>query len=375
MERPADFSLRPATDRPTVQLTGDWTANGLGQAGVQLAETLDGLSNFELDLRRVRRLDTAGAYAVIRAAREGFDLSKVRARPETLRLLQLVGEARLAQAVVRDEPRNFHDLTIRIGKGVVNVLSEGLETMVFLGHLLVVIARTIVNLFVNPKRIRWAAIVSLMERAGLDAIPIVATTSFFIGAVVGLLGANMLRQFGAEVFAVELIGIAVLREFNIIITAVLLAGRSASSFAAEIGSMKMNQEIDAMQVLGVDPFEALVFPRFAALFVTIPLLTFVATLAGLFGGMMVVWSVLDLGPSFFLQRIVDNVGVAQFWIGMSKAPVMAAVIAGIGCRQGLEVGGDVESLGRRVTAAVVHAIFAIIMIDAAFALIYMELGF
>jgi phospholipid/cholesterol/gamma-HCH transport system permease protein len=137
----------------------------------------------------------------------------------------------------------------------------------------------------------------------------------------------------------------------------------------------MNQEIDAMQVLGVDPFEALVFPRFAALFVTIPLLTFVATLAGLFGGMMVVWSVLDLGPSFFLQRIVDNVGVAQFWIGMSKAPVMAAVIAGIGCRQGLEVGGDVESLGRRVTAAVVHAIFAIIMIDAAFALIYMELGF
>jgi phospholipid/cholesterol/gamma-HCH transport system permease protein len=175
------------------------------------------------------------------------------------------------------------------------------------------------------------------------------------------------------VFAVELIGIAVLREFNIIITAVLLAGRSASSFAAELGSMKMNQEIDAMQVMGVDPFEALVLPRFLALLLTIPLLTFVATLAGLLGGMVVVWSVLDLSPSFFLERIIDNVGATHFWVGMSKAPVMAAVIAGIGCRQGLEVGGDVESLGRRVTAAVVHAIFAIIMIDAAFALLFMHL--
>jgi phospholipid/cholesterol/gamma-HCH transport system permease protein len=374
MERPADFSLRAAADRPTVVLAGDWTANGVGEAGSALAEALSSVSEFVLDMRRVRRLDTAGAYAVIRAARDSFDLSKVKARPETLRLLQLVADARQVEPVVREEPRDFHDLTIRIGKGVMDVALEGLDTMVFLGHLLVVIARTVVNLFVNPRRIRWAAIVSQMERAGLDAIPIVATTSFFIGAVVGLLGANMLRQFGAEVFAVELIGIAVLREFNIIITAVLLAGRSASSFAAEIGSMKMSQEIDAMRVLGVDPFEALVFPRFAALLVTIPLLTFVATLAGLFGGLMVVWTVLDLGPAFFLQRIVDNVGVAHFWIGLSKAPVMAAVIAGIGCRQGLEVGGDVESLGRRVTAAVVHAIFAIIMIDAAFALAYMELG-
>jgi phospholipid/cholesterol/gamma-HCH transport system permease protein len=129
-----------------------------------------------------------------------------------------------------------------------------------------------------------------------------------------------------------------------------------------------------MKVMGVDPFEALVFPRFAAMLVTIPLLTFVATLAGLFGGLVVTWSVLGLGPAFFLQRMLDNVKPVHFWIALSKAPVMAMVIAGIGCRQGLEVGGDVESLGRRVTAAVVHAIFAIIMIDAGFALLYMELN-
>ncbi len=369
MEKPAEFSLKGAADSASVVLSGDWTANNLGDAPAALVRDLGGRRDLAWDITRVRRLDTAGAYAVIRAAGEGFDLAKVKARPESQRLMELVFTAVKAEPVVHKQPKGFHELTVRIGKGVMNLADEGVDTMAFLGHLLVVLGRAIVD----PRRIRWAAVFSIMERAGLDAIPIVAVTSFFIGAVVGLLGANMLQQFGAEVFAVELIGVAVLREFNIIITAILLAGRSASAFAAEIGSMKMNQEIDAMQVMGVDPYEALVFPRFAALLLTIPLLTFVATLAGLLGGMVVVWSVLHLGPAFFLQRIIDNVGVVHFWVGLSKAPVMAMVIAGIGCRQGLEVGGDVESLGRRVTAAVVHAIFAIIMLDAAFALMYMEL--
>jgi phospholipid/cholesterol/gamma-HCH transport system permease protein len=373
VEKPAEFSTSSVSGRPSVVLVGDWTANSLGDAPARLAAAMKTQGDAAIDIRKVRRLDTAGAYALIRAVGPDYDLKTVQARPESVRLLELVGAAVHVQPVTVAPPRGFHELTVRVGKGVMNVGYEWIDTLAFLGHLLVVVARTFVYLFTNPKRVRWAAIFSLAERAGLDAIPIVAVTSFFIGAVVGLLGANMLRQFGAEVFAVELIGIAVLREFNIIITAVLLAGRSASSFAAELGSMKMNQEIDAMQVMGVDPFEALVLPRFLALLMTIPLLTFVATLAGLFGGMIVVWSVLDLSPSFFLERIIDNVGAKHFWVGMSKAPVMAAVIAGIGCRQGLEVGGDVESLGRRVTAAVVHAIFAIITLDAAFALLFMHL--
>ena len=373
MDSPADFTIEPGPEGPSVRLSGDWTAERTGPAGAGLRRELAGAQRIDFDLTSVNRLDTAGAYAVIKAAGEAFDLSRVQARPETLRLLTLVGEAAHRKAVVRPTPTGFHELTIRIGKGVVNVGLDGLDTMVFLGHLLVVLGRTAVNLVVNPRRVRWPALVAQMERAGLDAIPIVAVTSFFIGAVIALLGINQLRQFGAEVFTVELIGIAVLREFGIVITAVLLAGRSASSFAAEIGSMKMNQEIDAMLVLGVDPFEALVFPRFGALLITIPLLTFVAVLAGLFGGLLVTWNVLGLGPAFFLERIVDNVGPTNFWVGLSKAPVMAAIIAGIGCRQGMEVGVDVESLGRRVTAAVVHAIFAIIMIDAVFDLMYMEL--
>lgn len=372
MDRPADFSLSTSAQGPQLSLSGDWTATQLGDADTGLADAVRATpGGLTLDLKNVHRLDTAGAYAILRAVGDDFDLERVDARPESLRLLQLVRQAGATRpAATPIEPRSLHALTVRVGKGVVEMTQEATETMVFLGHLLVVVMRAVAN----PRRIRWPALVNLMERAGFDALPIVATTSFFIGAVVGLLGANMLRQFGAQVFAVELIGIAVTREFNIIITAVLLAGRSASAFAAEIGSMKMQQEIDAMQVLGVDPYEALVFPRFGALLLTIPLLTFVATVAGLFGGLVVTWSVLGLGPSFFFQRIVDNVGATHFWIALSKAPVMAAVIAGIGCRQGLEVGGDVESLGKRVTAAVVHAIFAIIVIDAAFALIYMELN-
>lgn len=373
METPADFELLTATERPSARLRGDWTTQQLGRAGDALADALGGRADVRLDLTEVRRMDTAGAFAIVRAAGKTFSLDQVDARPETRRLLELVDNAARVEPVRSKEPVGFHGLLIRIGKGTMDLLGEFLDTMAFLGHLTVVSGRTAVNLVRAPRKVRWAPIFTQMERAGLDAIPIVAVTTFFIGAVVALLGVNMLRQFGAEVFVVELIGVAVLREFNIVITAVLLAGRSASAFAAELGSMKMQQEVDAMQVMGVDPYEALVLPRFVALLITIPLLTFVATLAGLAGGLLVTWTVLDLGPAFFLQRIVDNVGANHFYIALSKAPFMAGVVAGVGCRQGLLVGGDVQSLGKRVTAAVVHAIFAIIMLDAVFALIYMEL--
>ena len=373
MEKPADFQLETATDRPTAALSGDWTTHQLGGAADALRQALAAERDVILDLSQVRRMDTAGAFAVVRAAGDRFSLDRVVGRPASKRLLELVDNAVHVEPVVRREPKGFQALLIRIGRGMTDLAAEFLDTMAFFGHLIVVTGRMFGHLATAPHKVRWAPIFTQMERAGLDAIPIVALTTFFIGAVVALLGVNMLRQFGAEVFVVELIGVAVIREFNIVITAVLLAGRSASAFAAELGSMKMQQEVDAMQVMGVDPYEALVLPRFIAMLLTIPLLTFVATLAGLAGGLLVTWTVLDLGPTFFLQRIVDNVGATHFYVALSKAPVMAAVVAGIGCRQGLLVGGDVQSLGQRVTSAVVHAIFAIIMLDAAFALLYMQL--
>jgi phospholipid/cholesterol/gamma-HCH transport system permease protein len=369
MARPADFTLSRGEAGPTVVCTGDWTAVEMGEANERLESAVAGVRDVTLDLRPIGRCDTSGAYGLLRAAGRAEHYRFV-SRPEITRLLELVDRATQAEPTRIVQRHSLHQLFERIGRGVIHLGYEAFDTMVFFGHLLVAVGRA----FANPRKVRWAACFSLAERAGLDALPIVMLTTFFIGAVVGLLGANMLTTFGAQVYVVELIGVAVLREFNVLITALLLAGRSASSFAAEIGSMKMNQEIDAMQVLGVDPFDALVFPRFFALVTTIPLLVFAATIAGLAGGLVVAWSQLGLGPVFFVQQMVDNVGAKHFWVGMSKAPVLAIIIAAIGCRQGMEVGGDVESLGRRVTSAVVHAIFATILVDAIFAVIYMKLN-
>jgi phospholipid/cholesterol/gamma-HCH transport system permease protein len=370
MPTAADFRIETSDKGPVAVLTGDWTAVEMGRASERLAEALEEREPAVIDLTHIGRCDTSGAHGVLRAARLSHEEDRIVASPELERLLRMVATAKQAPPTPRRSHTPFVDLFERIGRGVIDIGETIFDINVFTGHLLVAVGRAIAN----PARIRWASVFSLAERAGLDAIPIVATTTFFIGAVVGLLGANLLRQFGAQVFAVELIGISVLREFNVLITALLLAGRSASSFAAEIGAMKMNQEIDAMHVLGVDPYDALVFPRFMALLVTIPLLVFVATLAGLFGGLVVTTTAMHLNPAVFFQRLRDNVGITHFWVGMSKAPVMAVVIAGIGCRQGLEVGGDVDSLGRRVTSAVVQAIFSAILIDAVFALIYMNLN-
>jgi phospholipid/cholesterol/gamma-HCH transport system permease protein len=370
MDSPADFALAQTDHGPTAVLTGDWTAVAMAGAGDRLRAALDDLTSARLDMSGIGRCDTAGAFAILRACEGRVPHSAIHAPRRTARLLELVARALTAPPVPEVSNQPLMDLLERLGRGLVGVGIEAYETMSFTGHLLIVIARSIAF----PHRMRWAPTFNIAERAGLDAVPIVVVTTFFIGAVIGFLGATELAQFGAQVFSVELIGIGVLREFAIVITAVLLAGRSASSFAAEIGAMKMKQEIDAMRIMGVDPFEALVLPRFLGLLMTIPLLTFAAMLAGIAGGLLVSWTVEDISPTYFLQRVVDNVGAVNFWVGMSKAPVMALVIAGIGCRQGMEVGGDVDSLGRRVTAAVVHAIFAIIVIDAIFALVYMKLN-
>lgn len=372
MDTSAGFTIEDHDGRPAAKLKGDWTSTGLRGAERELQAAAASRPGLVIDALGIDRCDTAGAYAVVSAADHGrLAPSQILARPDLARLMQLVRRARQAtRPPLLAHPSFLEELLTRVGRGTVQSFTEAAHTLEFNGRLVMALARVLVE----PRRFRWAPFFSLTERAGLDALPIVAVTSFFIGAVIAFIGADMLKTFGAQVFTVELIGIAMLREFGIVITAILLAGRSASSFAAEIGAMKMNQEIDAMRVMGVDPFEALVMPRFMALLFTIPLLTFIAMVSGLFGGLLVTWPVLHLSPVFFVKRIAENVGVKHFWVGMSKAPVLAAVIAAIGCRQGMEVGGDVESLGRRVTAAVVHAIFAIILLDALFALMYTELN-
>lgn len=369
MAKPADFRLEDSAGGARLALVGDWTSTGLGRAGLRLEEAVRAKPPRVLDLAELGRFDTTGAYELLRATGLKAGAKGLETRPDAARLVELVAGQPAEPAVKGRRLDPFTAFLIRTGKGAGQFGHDVLHTLAFWGELLEALWR----LATNPARFRLAPTVSLMERAGLDAIPIVAATNFFVGATIAFLGANLLAQFGASVFTVEMIGVGVLREFGILITAVILAGRSASSFAAELGAMKMNQEIDAMRTLGVSPFEALVVPRFIAMLLMTPLLTFVAMFSGLVGGVLVVWASLGLTPAFFLQRLLDNVGVTHFWVGMSKAPVMAIVIAAIGCRQGMEVGGDVEQLGRRVTTAVVQALFAIIVLDAAFAMLFLEM--
>lgn len=366
----ADFQIDSGDGGAVLRLSGDWTTAGLRRAPQKLKRALEGTEVVALDIEELGGFDTAGAMVLIQALKTRLPSKTWGARPEAGRIYALVEKLERGATDAPARSDGVIRAFAKIGRGVRDFLAEAMLSLVFLGRLVVAVGSALKH----PGRIRWTAWVSHMERAGLDAIPIVMATNFFIGAVIAFIGADLLQQFGAQVFAVELIGISVFREFAVVITAVLLAGRSSSAFAAEIGSMKMNQEIDAMQVMGVDPFQALVVPRLAALLIMLPLLTFLAVIAGMLGGLLVSWAQLNLGPSFFIQRIEQNVGIEHLWVGLSKAPVFALVVAAIGCRQGMAVSGDVESLGRRVTAAVVQAIFAIIFLDAVFALIFLEMG-
>lgn len=367
----ADFQIEDGGPGLTLRLTGDWTATELGRISRRLDDELHERCVDAVDLTDLGRFDTAGALAIVQAANCVLPPSAWTQRPEAGRTYAMVEKLERESAGPPPRSPSWVRTFAKVGRGIHDILDEATLSMAFLGRLIVAVGTALRH----PGRIRWAAWFSQAERAGLDAIPIVATTNFFIGAVIAFLGANLLTQFGAGVFTVQLVAVATLRELAVLITAILLAGRSSSSFAAEVGSMRMNQEVDAMQVMGVNPFQALVIPRLAAMVLMMPLLTFIGMVAGMLGGMLVTWGQLSYGPSFFIQRISEdpNMGT-HLMVGMIKAPVFAVVIAAIGCRQGMAVAGDVESLGRRVTAAVVQAIFAIIFLDAVFAMIFLEMN-
>ena len=366
----ADYQIEDREGGTVLRLTGDWTTTGLGRSTRDLGRELSGHKLSAIDLSELGRFDTAGALAIVQASDMVLPKDAWAQRPEAGRVYAMVEKLERESAPPPRRSPAFIRGFAKVGLGVYDIGAEFVLSMAFLGRLILAVG----SAFRNPGRIRWPAWFSQGERAGLDALPIISVTNFFIGAVIALLGANLLSQLGAGVFTVQLVAVAVLRELAVLITAILLAGRSASSFAAEIGSMRMTQEVDAMQVMGVNPFQALVIPRLAAMVIMLPLLTFVGMLTGLFGGMLVTWGVLGYGPTFFIQQMSqDPLMGTHLMVGLIKAPVFAIVVAAIGCRQGMSVSGDVESLGRRVTAAVVQAIFAIIFLDAVFAMIFMEL--
>ncbi|MGE0742850.1 MAG: MlaE family ABC transporter permease [Hyphomonadaceae bacterium] len=375
MAAEAAFDFREEGQAPVLALKGDWTVDTIASLEAGLREVSQRLKpGAVVDVGALGRMDVAGAYLIDRTFRESPDGAEARVaiRGQHVNAMQLLAAARKAHADKPQAPeqrRGFVGFLDRVGRLMGALGEEILETVSFFGETLVVIAR----LVANPRRIRWVSVVHAMEVAGLNAMPIVALLSFFIGLVVAYLGARILGDFGAAVFTVELVAFSVMREFAVVITCVLLAGRTDSAFTAEIGAMKMRQEIDAMRVMGIDPMEALVAPRVVAMVIMTPILTFLAMMAGLFGGLLVTWGALGVSPHMFFARIAEVVPAQHFWVGMSKAPVFALVLAVIGCKQGLSVGGDVGSLGTRVTSSVVQSIFMVILLDALFALWFLEM--
>ncbi|HRP10806.1 MAG TPA: ABC transporter permease, partial [Terricaulis sp.] len=348
---------------PVLSLRGDWTVDTIASLELEMralaAKLVPGAA---LDVSKLGRFDVAGAYLVDRTFRDGpAGSERIAVRGAHENALALLAAARKSAVQPAPPPERTHGLQgffERVGKAASALGVEIIETIGFFGETLVVLGR----LALKPQRIRWVSVVHTMEVAGLNALPIVMLLSFFVGLVIAYLGARILGDFGASVFTVELVALSVLREFAVVITAILLAGRTNSAFTAEIGAMKMRQEIDAMRTMRIDPMEALVATRVIAMLVMTPILNFAAMMSGIFGGLLVSWWTLGISPAMFFARVAEVVAQQNFWVGFVKAPVFALVLAIIACRQGLKVGGDVGSLGSRVTASVVQAIFMVILL-------------
>lgn len=330
-------------------------------------------SDTVIDVSELTAFDTGGAWLVAdlkaRVGQAGTVTVEGMA-PAYAALLANVEAAIPENDEEPDGPKGIMASLDRFGRQVVKAQEAVISFSGFLGETLV----RIFALALRPWRLRWASLVTHMQEAGLNAVPIVALMGFLIGIVLAFQGATQLQRFGAEVFVVELISISVLRELGILLTAIIVAGRSGSAFTASVGSMKVQEEIDAMRTLGLDPIEVLVVPRVLALVLVLPILGFVANICGLFGGALMSWIDLGVSPGMFLTRLYDNTGVWHLAVGMIKAPFFAVVIGVVACWQAFQVRGSSTSVGQRTTASVVQGIFLVIVLDAMFSIFFAQLG-
>lgn len=355
----------------SLQLQGDWTLPRF--AKLRRARLQDAGAIRSLDASGLTGLDTAGAtllVSLLGAERlQALAPTAVGLSEERRALLLAVASAMQGRG---DEPKDTH---WRLGNGLAGVgvaVIRGWHNLLqFLGFLGLTLM-TLATLLPRPWRWRHTALVAQMQQAGLNAVPIVALLNFLVGAVVAFLGATVLAEFGATIYTVDLVGYAFMREMGVLLAAIMLAGRTASAYTAQIGSMKVNEEIDALRVQGLDPIELLVIPRLLALLIMLPILSFVAILAGMLGGAMVAVLSLDISPARFLG-IVQEIPVKHLYLGMSKAPVFAVMIALIGCLEGFKVKGSAQSVGEHTTSAVVQSIFVVILLDALAALFFMQM--
>ncbi len=360
-----------AQDGARIVARGDWTLDHIDTLA-DLARTLKRRvgAGARVEAAGVARLDTAGASMLLDLV-DGEE-ARVEALPAGARgLLAAVARAQAGPTAPPARPdRGFVATVAQIGASLETFWRNTTALVGFIGLILASIAR----IALRPARWRVTSTFFHIEQTGFNALPIVALLCFLVGAVVAFLGATVLKEFGASVFTVELVGYSFLREFGVLLTAIMVAGRSGSAFTAQIGSMKAREEVDAIRTLGLQPVDVLVIPRVIALLVAMPILTLVGMLAGIIGGGAVCALALDISPTMFITRLHETTTVTHFWVGMSKAPIFAFLIAAIGCLEGFKVSGSAESVGTHTTSSVVQAIFVVILVDALAAIFFMEIN-
>lgn len=351
-------------------LGGDWRLSRARELELLIARL--SARPERIDATGIAVLDAAGAFLLLKLTRRlEIDSAVVSLREPHRRLVDTVASALEDQSEPAEQSAPFWiRMPERLGAAVHALAHAALRLIAFFGLVLQTWAASLLR----PGRWRVTATVHHMQSTGLDALPLVALLSFLVGAVVAFLGATVLRDFGAELFVVDLTTFAFLREFGVLLTAILLAGRTASAFTAQIGTMKSREEIDAIRTLGLDPIVLLVLPRLIALLIMLPLLSVVATLSGLLGGLAVATFSLGMPFEMYINRVYETATLTHYLTGLSKAPVFAAVIALVGCLEGFKVTGTAQSVGERTTSAVVQSISLVIIINALAALFFMEMG-
>jgi len=367
MKNAADFTHSVDGDREVVRFTGEMTLARIGDLPDRL-KVLDG-KPLRLDVSQVTRVDTVGAWLIHRLARDR-DTELVGASEHMAALLDQVAQADQPVKIRPDRTPPLYRVLGQMGDATAIAGRTMLGLLGFFGAVMISFG----NVIMHPRRFRLNAVTQQFEVVGVHALGIVGLMSFLVGIVIAQQGAVQLRQFGAEVFTVNLIGRMSVKELGVLMTAIMVAGRSGSAFAAQIGSMKLAEEVDAMRTIGVSPMEALVVPRVLATLLLMPLLGFYAALISIIGGGIFSWLSLDIPPVTFVQRIREVVPMTDLWQALIKAPVFGLIIAMAGCFQGMQVEGNAEAVGLRTTAAVVQGIFLVIVLDAFFAVFFTSIG-
>jgi phospholipid/cholesterol/gamma-HCH transport system permease protein len=332
---------------------------------------LEGKGRVVLDLAGVESFDTLGGHLVNRLAdrlkQAGGTLDLQGVDPERAILIKetaTTGEP----PPKRRADSSFYGFLVDIGGSVAESAQDLRNGTSFLGNFVVALGAALAN----PRRFRINALVKQLEQVAFRGVPIIVLISFLVGAIVAQQGVFQMERFGAIIYVVDLLGVLILRELSVLLTSIMIAGRSGSAFTAEIGTMQVNEEIDAMITIGLDPVEVLVLPRVGALIVTLPLMTFFANFMGLLGGAAICDLALHIPLPLFLSQLNSAITARMFWLGILKAPFFAAVIALVGCREGLRVSRSAESVGRQTTLSVVESIFLVIVLDAAFSIIFAQ---